>query len=765
MADVFISYARADDEAYAHRLHENLGAHGVDVWWDRAAMESRGRTFLQEIRDAIERVERVIAVVGPRALESEYVQVEWAHALLFSKAVVPVLRHGTYDDVPPALARFHCVDARDARPSDQACAELLRILGEPVPPLGPLRTLVPSLPPHFLPRGEDLAGLNQLVLADVHRPVAISGARQVTALTGMGGTGKSVLAAAFARLADTRRAFADGIIWLALGQSPEPVQVVSHALEALDGAVAQDGRFEELLARLARLLADRCCLLVLDDAWDVSLTSHFRDAMGPRCRLLLTTRDRGIATAFGANEHAPGVLPPNAALRLLADWTQQRPEELPADARAVADACGYLPFALALCGALAREGTPWTDLRDALQEADLSFLEKRLPNYPHASVWAALKVSVEALARSDANAVARYQQLAVFPNDTGLPERALLHLWADTGRLSERDARKLLIALDRMGLLRLDGRPPDSTIWLHDLQYAYLRAAADDLPALHDQVLTSYRRQCAAAWIDLPDDGYSVKHLAYHLAGAGRVAEMRHLLRFVEVTARFEGTGYSSVYVLEELYWGILSFNFVNGTLSRLLLDLRELVPGAIDEAFGDGAEELTRVLHAPREEQTAWAKRITMPGGRRLVEPWNSRFATLGANPMVQLQQLRHAYEFALPRALHAARKAGFRSEWGLALCYDSVVQLGRVRADALEAFVAEAQTDPPADERAARIRLAGMIAARTSPGFRNHVRDRLLAIATAGESLPEGHRLRGVFGLSERDWGAWADESPPDA
>jgi hypothetical protein len=31
MADVFISYARADDEAYAHRLHENLGAHGVDV--------------------------------------------------------------------------------------------------------------------------------------------------------------------------------------------------------------------------------------------------------------------------------------------------------------------------------------------------------------------------------------------------------------------------------------------------------------------------------------------------------------------------------------------------------------------------------------------------------------------------------------------------------------------------------------------------------------------------------------------------------------
>ena len=63
---VFLSYARADDEPFVERLHGDLIHAGIEDWWDRAAMESRGRTFLQEIRDAIEGVDRVIAVVGQR---------------------------------------------------------------------------------------------------------------------------------------------------------------------------------------------------------------------------------------------------------------------------------------------------------------------------------------------------------------------------------------------------------------------------------------------------------------------------------------------------------------------------------------------------------------------------------------------------------------------------------------------------------------------------------------------------------------------------
>jgi hypothetical protein len=53
-ANVFISYARADDEPFVQKLYESLFAATdvvTKVWWDRESMESRGQTFLQVIRD------------------------------------------------------------------------------------------------------------------------------------------------------------------------------------------------------------------------------------------------------------------------------------------------------------------------------------------------------------------------------------------------------------------------------------------------------------------------------------------------------------------------------------------------------------------------------------------------------------------------------------------------------------------------------------------------------------------------------------------
>jgi len=41
---VVLSYARADDEPFVERLHSDLIHARIEVCWDRAAMESRGRT-------------------------------------------------------------------------------------------------------------------------------------------------------------------------------------------------------------------------------------------------------------------------------------------------------------------------------------------------------------------------------------------------------------------------------------------------------------------------------------------------------------------------------------------------------------------------------------------------------------------------------------------------------------------------------------------------------------------------------------------------
>src|SRR3954468_9345174 len=94
---IFISYSRADDEEFAAGLRDDLVREGIEVWWDRVSMQNRGKPFFVELRDAIEAADRVLAVIGPGAVESAYVRSEWEHAALFSKVVLPVLRKGDFD--------------------------------------------------------------------------------------------------------------------------------------------------------------------------------------------------------------------------------------------------------------------------------------------------------------------------------------------------------------------------------------------------------------------------------------------------------------------------------------------------------------------------------------------------------------------------------------------------------------------------------------------------------------------------------------------
>ena len=124
---LFLSYARDDDEPFVRRLHDDLEAYGLDVWFDRVSMPSRALTFIQEIRDAISARDRLVLVVGPDALASEYVEVEWRWVPDFGKPVTPVLRLGEYDTLPDELK---LLDARDSTADPQ----LRERTGDPRPP-------------------------------------------------------------------------------------------------------------------------------------------------------------------------------------------------------------------------------------------------------------------------------------------------------------------------------------------------------------------------------------------------------------------------------------------------------------------------------------------------------------------------------------------------------------------------------------------------------------------------------------------------------
>lgn len=524
MADVFISYARADDEAFVQRLHADLDQRGVSVWWDRAAMESRGRTFLQEIRDAISGCGRLLLVVGPGSVQSEYVRAEWQHALDECKVIVPVLRIGERSAVPAELSKLHSVDFRNDQVYAGTLAELLRILVTPVPELGALSGVI-SLPPHFVPREREVSRLADLVLADLVRPVTLSPAERVTAVVGMGGTGKSSLVASFAGSCNSRRSFPAGIVWLTIGQDPSPLanlQLIAEALGETALLSYTDVR-GGAQAHLARAISAKNILFVADDVWDVGHVDWLANALGPRCRLVLTTRSRAVGAALQARELRLDVLDEPQALELLASWTEQDESRLPDAARTVLRECGNLPLAVAMVGAMVQQGTSWDNILYRMRNADLGRIRAQFKNYPYPDLLRAIQVSAETLPEDVRE---RYTDFAVFQPGAAVPEETLGTLWEQAGlnRYDTEDVVRVLVSYS------LAQRDPDGRLILHDLQRDYVRAQAGDLTARHARLVDAYRARCPAGWHDGPRDGYFFQHLVYHLVAAGRLGDASGLL-------------------------------------------------------------------------------------------------------------------------------------------------------------------------------------------------------------------------------------------
>ncbi len=374
---------------------------------------------------------------------------------------------------------------------------------------------VPDLPRQFVARATDAAELKRAVLSATEQLAGVSAAKSA-GVFGQGGIGKSVLAAAVARDDEVRRAFADGVYWLTFGQQPNVVALQETLAEMLTGSRVEFETSNIGTIALRDKLRDKECLVVLDDVWHAPHAEAF-DVLGPRSRLLVTTRDRQVLTGLGAATCDLDVLDRESALALLANWSGIA--ELPAVAAEVAKECGDLPLALSLAGAQVREGASWEEVLTALKRGDLEFLD-----HPHGSVFKALGASVDALAE---DARARYLELAIFPEDTPVPESVIVRLWSQA--LNEERAKRLIRTLAHRALLyRDDG--PDHAVTFHDLQGDYLRLlAAADTSAVHAKLIDAYEATLtnagaiAVRWGSLPaSEAYLWQHFGYHLLEAGR---------------------------------------------------------------------------------------------------------------------------------------------------------------------------------------------------------------------------------------------------
>ena len=546
MTSIFLSYARSDDEAFVQRLSADLTSAGFDVWFDRASMPSRQLTFHQEIRDAIAARDRLLLVVGPGVLASDYVTQEWRFAYFEAgKCVNPIVRLDGcgadasvidgYELIPEDLKLLHAEDFRDDAHYDAHLANLIRQLSEAIPPVGKL-VAVPELPACFLAQPDRIKSLRDLLLVDLQKPVVVSGVAARVGLQGMGGIGKSVLASALAHRPEVRRAFPDGIFWITLGQKPQLAELQRWlARELGDEALFPDERSGKECLRT--LLAGRKALLVLDDVWQREDAEAF-NVIGAMGRILLTTRDAGLVTALASREtHYRVELPTEAeAEAILAGAAQLDPQALPAAAREIVAQCGRLPLALALCGGMVQGGVSPADVLEALREHDLEFLSSDHPSEEqHRNAWKAMDVSLRVLPLEQRD---RFAELAVFALDRGATEAAVATLWEYTGGLSPRHARKLLADFAARSLVQLspgtDDAQSGARMTLHDLLHNFSTGMAEKLfgsrVALHQAILDAYRKKCPNSWPSGPDDGYYFKNLIEHLLGAGKLGDAVELL-------------------------------------------------------------------------------------------------------------------------------------------------------------------------------------------------------------------------------------------
>ncbi|MBW2646564.1 MAG: TIR domain-containing protein, partial [Deltaproteobacteria bacterium] len=389
MTTVFISYSRRDDELFAKRLYKDLTQEGFEVWWDRESLHSVSLSFHQQIKDAIRaKIDRLIYIAGPNAAVSDYVREEWKFALECDKPVIPILRMGDYDAVPGELSLLHCDDFRDITKYPDQLKKLIANLRRPEPPLGHLFA-VPTLPKHFMGRKAFLRRLKDAVQVDLQKPVVITGAASRVGVQGMGGIGKSVLAAAVARDREVRRAYPDGIIWVTFGQTPDIPQLMRDVAKHL----GNPGAFENEVQGqgvLRELFLNRAVLLVFDDVWKAKDVQAF-DVLGPRCRALVTTRDAGILHALHGELYSVELFSEEEALSLLAASAEQAADKLPKQARKIVKECGYLPLAVALCGGMAKKrGGKWESILKRLQRANLEKIADRESiNEQHKNIWQA----------------------------------------------------------------------------------------------------------------------------------------------------------------------------------------------------------------------------------------------------------------------------------------------------------------------------------------------------------------------------------------
>jgi tetratricopeptide (TPR) repeat protein len=338
----FISYSRTDGE-YVARLIAFLAGQGLWAWHDSEI--PTGERWQTVLRHCIEVCTGVVVVMTTAAAASHWVPMEVAHAKLAGKPIFGLRL--AQESLPAVAGSLQVEDVRGGgMPSGALLARLRRSLTDRVP-LRYAAGVVPDAAHCFQLRpvadriDAELGGNGSVIL--------MGGSARI--LSGLGGVGKTQLAAAVARRARNNAEVAV-LLWIIATSRTNVVAAYAAAGQRLAGADGDD--VDAAAARFLEHLAGtrERWLIVLDDLADPSDLEGLWPPRTSQGRVIVTTRRTDAALSTHGEAVPIDVFTPAEAHRFLTDKFAGDPGRYTdADIAGVAADLGYLPLALAQAAA------------------------------------------------------------------------------------------------------------------------------------------------------------------------------------------------------------------------------------------------------------------------------------------------------------------------------------------------------------------------------------------------------------------------------
>ncbi|XP_027086680.2 putative disease resistance RPP13-like protein 3 [Coffea arabica] len=302
---------------------------------------------------------------------------------------------------------------------------------------------------------KDIVGFEKITKSLVAELLKEDRNRRVVSIIGMGGAGKTTLAKKVYNHAVVRERF-NCRAWVCVSSSYDHKKILRSIIKQLNPKDTKDDMLSEMLEkmeeeeleeRLYQDLQDKCYLVVLDDvwkeeAWDCLSRRAFPD-VGTSSRLLLTSRDRDVAQHADAYRH-PYEL---KTLGLEDSWqlflrkalghgdNAGCPPDLEEVGREITRRCGGLPLAITVVGGLLLAKKKLKSEWEKILNNFSTYLSRS-----QSGVSAILELSYADL---PPNLKYCFLYLGLFPEDSVISVRKLIHMWVAEGIMQKRDAKNL----------------------------------------------------------------------------------------------------------------------------------------------------------------------------------------------------------------------------------------------------------------------------------------------------------------------------------